>query len=372
MTKPRVLFVAAVSDFVGGAERSLFDLIANPNIEPILAVPAEGELSRFARERSVETVVYSLRGLPAVKRPFTLRKNLSAVRDLVLAARDFRRLARDVRADLVHSNGLKAHVIVCAAAMFGLKRRVVHFRDIPDTTGEKLVWRFLGLMANRVVLVTRDCWPFASSAHKVSVIHNAIVPDITEAPPAASGPLTLGFVGRLYPGKGLHMLIDWMKHARDAGLDLRMIVRGAYAPGDVDYPAKIEQQVRDLGLVEHFQFDGFVEDRTKLYSGIDLVCVPSINPEPLARSIMEGMSRGLAVVATPTGGTQDMLVDGVTGYICRDAERFTEIVRPLFEDRGRLVTLGAAGKEVIIAKFGMDRLHREITAVYASCGVVFG
>jgi glycosyltransferase involved in cell wall biosynthesis len=167
------------------------------------------------------------------------------------------------------------------------------------------------------------------------------------------------------------MLLDWMKYGRDKGLDLNIIVRGAYAPGDTEYPAKILKQIADQGLTEHVKLDGFVEDRAKLYSDIDLVCVPSINPEPLARSIMEGMSRALPVVATPTGGTEDMLVDGKTGYVCRDADRFVEIVTPLMADRSQLAKLGLAGRDVIIAKFGMDRLHREISEVYARCGVRF-
>ena len=50
LMKPRVLFLSPVPDFKGGAERSLWDLVANPQIEPLLVVPAEGALStRTAR-----------------------------------------------------------------------------------------------------------------------------------------------------------------------------------------------------------------------------------------------------------------------------------------------------------------------------------
>ena len=39
MSKPVILFVSDVPHFKGGAERSLFDLMANPHIKAELVVP---------------------------------------------------------------------------------------------------------------------------------------------------------------------------------------------------------------------------------------------------------------------------------------------------------------------------------------------
>jgi hypothetical protein len=43
--RPVVLFVSAVADRKGGAETVLLDLLRNPAIQPVLAVPEQGQLA---------------------------------------------------------------------------------------------------------------------------------------------------------------------------------------------------------------------------------------------------------------------------------------------------------------------------------------
>jgi len=54
----RVLFVSAVSDLRGGAEKVLQDMLANPQIEPVLALPAPGPLVAVAAEHNCPVVYF--------------------------------------------------------------------------------------------------------------------------------------------------------------------------------------------------------------------------------------------------------------------------------------------------------------------------
>ena len=55
--KKKILFVSDVPDFKGGAENSLFDLMTNPNIEPILVVPSIGLIYEAAEIKLIKTEI---------------------------------------------------------------------------------------------------------------------------------------------------------------------------------------------------------------------------------------------------------------------------------------------------------------------------
>ena len=45
----------------------------------------------------------------------------------------------------------------------------------------------------------------------------------------------------------------------------------------------------------------------------DVLVLPTIRPEALSRAVQEAMTMGLVVVATSTGGTPEIVSDGLTG-----------------------------------------------------------
>jgi glycosyltransferase involved in cell wall biosynthesis len=47
----------------------------------------------------------------------------------------------------------------------------------------------------------------------------------------------------------------------------------------------------------------------------DVLVLPSIWPEPFSRAVLEGLVSGLVVVATRSGGTPEIIVDGENGLL---------------------------------------------------------
>lgn len=365
--KPCIVFLSPVSYFKGGAERSLQDLLSNPGIQPVLLAPEEGPILEAGRKKGIDCDVLNFEAVNSIRRPFTFTKGLTALQSLYRAARRLKKFARTHNAQAVHSNGLKAHMINCCARWLGGPKAIIHIRDIPYTKPEKLVWKLMYIMCDHMVLVSAACWPGHKLPPKCIVIHNGInLPaDLPAVKTHVSGePLTLGFIGRIHPAKGLHLLLDWMAHALKTGHRLKLSVRGSFSEDAPEYERQIQTQIKNLGLAEHVEFLGHIDDPSKVYLGVDIVVVPSEVPDPLPRSVMEAMAQGLIVFGYPAGGITDMIEDGQTGFLIKGAESFVGVLSKLKENPDLAHGVIRNAHDRISNKFTIENLHISTSRLY--------
>ena len=364
--KTRVLFLTPTPDFVGGAEKSLLDLLANPDVEAVLAAPGEGPLVERARALGAQTWSFPLGTVGQVTRPPRLSILLKASADGLKAAKRIRHIARESGAQMVHSNGLKVHVLACMARLLGGPPVVVHIRDVPFTPAEKLVWRFLATVATRMFVVSRACWPWERLPANIKVVHNGVATSEAPLPPKPlSGPLTIGFVGRLHPFKGLHLLVDWLDEGRKRGLDLRLVVRGKARDGEEAYVEAVEKTVADRHLEPYCRFEGQQSGLDAIYGGLDIVAVPSSVPDPFPRAVMESLSLGIPVVGYPAGGIPDMIRHRETGYMVTSADTFVAAVADLTESQASYDRIRKAGYNWVRNALSLDVLHATVNSQYA-------
>lgn len=365
-TKPRVLFFPPVSYFKGGAERSLFDLMRNPGITPCLVVPEEGPISEAARAEGVAARVLPLGGVSSIRRPITPPAVLGAMGDWNRAAGDLLRICREDAIDILHCNGLKADCVGGLARRRGGPPTLFHVRDIAVRPSERLIWRALARGCDRMVLVSRACWPGDTPPAHVSVVHNGVAPTPwTEPPRRADDTVTLGFCGRVHPFKGLDLLLDWLASARAGGARVRLVVRGEAAPGDEAYLETLRVQVAALDLGEDVRFEGRVEGIAAVYAGLDAVVVPSEIPDPLPRSVMEAMSLGLPVIGYPAGGIPDMIENGRDGWLAANAEDFVRALAMIAAGGPALDAIRRAAWQTINDRFSLEAMYARINAIYA-------
>jgi glycosyltransferase involved in cell wall biosynthesis len=360
-----VLFVSPVADFVGGAEYSLFDLLTNPAIKAVLAAPGAGGVTRRAAQLGIPVRPYSYGAIVGVRRPFKMRAVLMAIRDSIRLARHLSRTARDEGADVIHSNGLKVHVVACLSRLFGGPPVFVHIRDIPVNAAERLIWWIFRLFASRVILVSRACWPWPTMQSHVRVIHNGVASSLAALPARRIGlPLTIGFFGRISPFKGLKLLVEWIAHCRGEGLDVRLIVRGRADPRDAAYMTTVHETIAAHHLEEVCRFEGERSGLAAIYENVDVVAVPSNIPDPLPRVVMEGLSLGLPVIGFPAGGIPDMIQHGKTGYLVTSGAEFCAALKDLMQTPGKFESIRRAGHAWVTENMSIDALHRNINQEY--------
>ena len=361
-----VVFLSPVGYFKGGAEKSLFDLLSNPKVNPVVLAPEDGPVLERAREHDLQTDVLDFGSINKIKRPFSFMKGISALSDLLKAAKTLKKRAKEHQAGIVHSNGLKAHMINCTSRWLFGAHAVLHIRDIPYTKAEKLVWYIMYIMCSKMVLVSAACWPGRNLPRKCIVIHNGtpLVEPKERKSLKEETTITLGFAGRLHPGKGVHLLLDWLAAAKKQGLDIFLSIRGSYSEDAPEYEHSLNAQIEDLDISSDVEFLGHIDDPEAVFKGLDIVVVPSEKPDPLPRSVMESMARGIPVFGYPAGGIFEMIEDGITGFMVKDEQSFCRALQTLQNDPEKLNKMTKAAQDKIVREFTIAGLHREISAVY--------
>ena len=175
--------------------------------------------------------------------------------------------------------------------------------------------------------------------------------------------LNLLYAGRIYPEKGIDTVIRAMiKLLYSQGkLDIRLSLAGS---GSIEYENHLRQLVNQAGLTDYVSFLGWVEPEEipELLRKFDVLLLPSIWPEPFSRAILEGMISGLVVVATRTGGTPEIIVDGENGLLFtpNDPEDLAKKIAHLVDDPESLKQIGYAGRQTILERFTMTKMMDEI------------
>jgi UDP-glucose:(heptosyl)LPS alpha-1,3-glucosyltransferase len=141
---------------------------------------------------------------------------------------------------------------------------------------------------------------------------------------AASGELTVLFVGGEFRRKGLDLLIP----AIGDGMRLVVVGRG-------ERPDHYRKLAADCGVGDRIAFVGHVtEDMRKHYARADVVALPSVS-EAFGMSILEGMACGLPVVASPSAGVAALIKEGVNGFLAGDTAALRSALLRLKDDAVR-------------------------------------
>ncbi len=149
---------------------------------------------------------------------------------------------------------------------------------------------------------------------KRHVIFGSIKPGSADKPAEQRGSekvLRLGFIGRFHPTKGIERVLDVLPDLPPTGWHLVLAGRGA---------KKYEQNLVEQFSHENIEHLGWIEP-SKFFNRIDLLVVPALWEEPLARVIYEAYAHGVPVLASSRGGSPEIVDEGKTGWLFNPDDR---------------------------------------------------
>ena len=154
-------------------------------------------------------------------------------------------------------------------------------------------------------------------AEKICVVPLGINPKGFELrKPDRSGPFTVGFLARVAPEKGLHVLAEAYIIARQSGElpEARLEVAGWMAPDCKPYLSGVQKRLSDAGLVGEFHYRGVLDRAEKIafLQSMDLMSVPATYDEPKGVSLLEAMACGVPLVQ-PRRGAFTEIVENTGG-----------------------------------------------------------
>jgi glycosyltransferase involved in cell wall biosynthesis len=166
---------------------------------------------------------------------------------------------------------------------------------------------------------------------------------------------TIGYLARLAPEKGLHVLAEAFMRLRGmAGMSsARLRVAGWLGETHRNYAEQVFAKLRDAGLGEAFQYVGEVDRRGKVefLASLDVLAVPTTYQEPKGLFVLEALAAGVPVVLPAHGAFPEVLAETGGGLLHRpaDAAHLAERLHELLSDRQLSQRLAAAGRQSVVS-----------------------
>ena len=191
-------------------------------------------------------------------------------------------------------------------------------------------------------------------------------------PDADPGEFVVGYLARICPEKGLHLLAEALRGlARKRGSSgprLRLRVAGWLGPEHRDYLDRIRQQVREWGLEGDFEYLGSVgrEQKLRFLSGLDALSVPVTYRAPKGLYVLEALASGVPVVQ-PRLGVFPELIEKTGGGLLFEPGNVEDLVRSLerlIDNRAEGQRMGQRGRQAVYQRFHSRRVAEETLAVY--------
>lgn len=381
----RVLAVGHTAE-LGGAELALTRLSAalldrpEPQVELRVVLLADGPLvERLASTGVPVTVlpadpdlVNASRGALAAASSRNVRRLLAAVRAVVR----LRRVVRSERPDVVHTTTLKTHVLGLAAGWLAGVPVVwqVHDRIAEDYLPRPLV-HLLRMLARRgplaVVANSRVTAATLPGVRDLTVAYPGFAPGQALAHVPATrprAPRVVGLVGRLSPTKGQLELVRAAPDVLTHHPDCRFRCIGAATFGAEDYAQEVVAEIRRLGLGDHVEVTGFVDDPAAALDELTVCVHASPVPEPFGQVVVEAMVRGVPVVATDAGGVPEILTDR-DGHLGRlvppgDPDALARAIVATLDDEPAALAVARRAHAVALQRFAVATTAERLTEVW--------
>ena len=178
--------------------------------------------------------------------------------------------------------------------------------------------------------------------------------------------LVIGIVGRFGEFKGHARLIRGFEQLAEKHPRLQLLMVGDHGP-EKD---RVMELVAASPYRERIVWSGFQSEPADFYRMMDLLVVPSEN-EGLSNALLEAMACGVACVAHPACGANEVVVEGVNGMLrpMADAGQLATVIREAIADPLRLRELGIQARRTAEQGFSMTAMLSGYSRLYEEiCG----
>jgi glycosyltransferase involved in cell wall biosynthesis len=337
--KKKVLYIFCSSNY-SGAEVVMSRLIGNNEFVTPVILSNKSEFSDLLANKGYKVFINN--SLSALNRPNTNRNKILL---LCIVACKFLSINAQVlyllltnRIHAVHSNNLTASVYISPTVLFlkAVGSKIKTFwsnHDLVYTNEKKMELLALRCVSFfdktfAVSVAVRKKFP-SRLQHKIIVLYNGIDLDQFVASDTLrydfrrkneiNDEIVFAIVGLIIKRKGHALLIDAFKVAAEHNPTIKLLIVGKFLINEPDYKELVLKMIdnKRIKLLNH------TNNIAELYSGIDVLVNASLPElsEPLGTTIYEAMAYHKVALASDTGGSPEIIEDGVNGFLFKAGSR---------------------------------------------------
>ncbi|OCX67986.1 hypothetical protein A6M27_15285 [Acidithiobacillus thiooxidans] len=374
-----ILFVDQTAKLSGG-ELALLDIVTPYKDGSKVILFEDGPLRTelVKRQVKVETIIPN-GALNNIRRGS--RIPMASITSLVRLARSVAQEAKNF--DFIFANSQKAGLISVLAGQLASKPVVWYLHDILNSEhfgkAQLLAARYTAKKSTQILVnskSTKEALQVLTGRNdNTHLIYNAFntkpfveTPNSQENQREALGfdsrPL-VGVFGRLSPWKGQDVFLRTLAMMPA----VQGLIVGSPMFGEDAYAQHLEQEIKTLGLENRVKLLGFRSDIPELMKTCDIIAHTSIAPEPFGRVIVEGMLSGRPVVASKSGGPNEIIENGVTGmlYTPGDSQALQSVLSEIINEPEQALLMAQRGRETALNRFSLDNMHKRLDDIITVC-----
>lgn len=355
-----ILFIHQSSDLYGSDKTLLFLVNSIRNeMKPIVVLPNKGPLYEELIKINVEVLV-----LPVIKvsRSFFQLSNL-----LKLPFNIYRSIytlkkklgLRNIH--IIHSNTLAVFLGAFYAKIYGIKHiwhvhEIIKYPKLAAKFYPKLVYFFSDIVVFNSQASAKQLYSFKPKLkNKSVVIHNGLDRETNFIDEKLiqkkrkeiysnikKTSIILSLVGRINKHKGHNLLLDVFEELKEKYDNIYLLFIGSTIKSQDFLLAELKNKIKEKKIENLVKVIGFQKDIWFYYDIIDVLIVPTLDPEPFGLVAVEGMLSKKPVIASNHGGLIEIIKHKKTGLLfepnnhnaLKDAIEYILINKQLIDEYG--------------------------------------
>ena len=363
----KILLLHSSSDVYGASKIFLgtVQLLKKRNHEVWVVLSEDGPLVKKLASAGATVLMVRLGILR--RKYFNPLGIINRIATLLRARKQLQELIRKEKIELVYSNTTGVLAGAFAARNCGV-RHIWHVHEIIENP----FWlkQLLGHLMNRYAVgiiavseAVKQSWKSVLPAERITVIQNGIdyspylehEHTLTKELQLPTAAIVIGMVGRVHYWKGQSYFLKLAGQLHQKHPSLHFLLAGDAYPGYEYLYQEMQTQIETLQLSDVVHNLGFREDIPAVMQTIDLLLLPSQQPDPFPTVILEAMASAKPVIATQFGGAVEMIDAGITGDLMPADQVDTAVsVIESWLDKNRLQAAGEAGRKRVLENFSLE------------------
>jgi len=391
---------------LGGAERCLLDMMAavrnsNPRAKLHLLTSTDGPLVERANLLQADVRVLPmppelaemgdsiLRGPSRRQAIWNLgRQGIRSGWASWRYAQELSKTLVRIRPDLIHSNGIKFHLLSCLARAHAapIIWHIHDFLSLRPLMARALRWA--SCRARGAIAVSRAVQKDAQQVLPnlpVEMVHNAIdaeefspragpgidLDQLAGLPPAFPATVRVGLIATYARWKGHEVFLNAATEilGRRPRPPARFFIIGGpiYQTHGSQFSTDELRSFASTRMIQsHVGFIPFQDNPAAVYRALDIVVHASTQPEPFGRTIVEAMACAKPVIVAQAGGAGELFTHDhdALGVPPGNSTALAAAINRLMADSDLRQRLGHNARQTAVERFSRDRLGPQLLDVY--------
>ncbi|HDS11715.1 MAG TPA: glycosyltransferase family 1 protein [Candidatus Wirthbacteria bacterium] len=367
MVNPKkILYIHGITDLAGG-EFFLLNLqkhLPQDKYATYFILPNEGALTKRLRQVCPQVHIFAFQGKSFFRKWAAFFKSVG---QLVL-------FVKKHQIQLIHANDYKPALMACLAAKIWGIPLIWTIHGPAYNLQNPLKKKLLSFCLKRLISVSHFSAQrlAAYPESKLEIIPIGIDTDkfqpSTGKTRSPKQPLTITNIGRFDRIKRLETTILAMHVLKQTNLDFRLLlVANDFHNQPEDYHQEILDLIQAKQLQDSIKIMPFTDPIQNIYEQTDIL-ISTSSFETLGLTIMEAMACGIPVISTRSGGPEETILDGQTGYLIEtdDHQALADKINQLASKPDLARQLGECGRQRILANYSIQSMVEEYDKLYTS------